>query len=151
LGKRGDGLLITGPAGTGKTHLAAAIVRMLMEQGHRAVFRRSAEFYAALRETYGGGITERSVVRPLLEAPHLVFDDLGAGSLSDHERRFTLEVLDRRMNALLPTVLTTNWLLPEIAERIDDRVASRLAGFLNFQLSGPDRRLTLERSSVQTI
>ena len=71
----------------------------------------------------------------------LVFDDLGAGSLSDCERRYTLELLDTRQNKLRPTVVTSNWDLQEIAERMDDRVASRLAGFAALELSGKDKRL----------
>ena len=71
----------------------------------------------------------------------LLLDDLGSGSLSDHERRNTLEILDQRLNRRLPTVVTTNLELDAIARLMDDRIASRLAGFSYFQLSGPDRRL----------
>lgn len=141
LASPGDGLFITGPVGTGKTHLAAAIVRCRLERGRRAVFYRTAEFFAAIRESYDRNTGERAVVDPLLTTPFLVLDDLGAGSLSDHERRFTLELLDRRGNAFLPTVCTSNWTLAEISQRMDDRIASRLAAFSSIELRGRDRRV----------
>jgi len=78
---------------------------------------------------------------PLEKARYLILDDLGAGSLSDCERRYTLELLDTRLNKMRPTVVTSNWSLQEIAERMDDRIASRLAGFAALELAGNDRRI----------
>lgn len=87
------------------------------------------------------------MLREYLRAPFLVLDDLGSGSLSDHERRNSLEILDQRLNHRLPTVVTTNLELEAIARLMDDRIASRLAAFTHVQLSGVDRRV---RSSNRT-
>jgi DNA replication protein DnaC len=138
--KPDDGLLLCGPAGTGKTHLAAAIVRARVEAGKPVAFRRAADLYQAIRDSYDQGFSEASVLSGYAEAPLLVLDDLGAGSLSDHERRFTLEVLDRRLNALRPTIVTTNWQLKDIRERMDERVASRLSSFTLLVFTGKDKR-----------
>jgi DNA replication protein DnaC len=146
-----DGMLISGSVGTGKTHLAAALLRYLIELRREAIFCRAAQFYSDLRETYRNNESEETIFAGL-GAPvrrsdekarhHFLFlDDLGAGSLSDHERRLTLELLDRRLNACKPTVVTTNWNLEQIAERMDDRIASRLALFYHVELTGQDRRL----------
>jgi DNA replication protein DnaC len=136
----GDGLLLQGSAGTGKTHLAAAIVRARIEAGRRATFQRSADLYAALRETYRGQGSEETIFREYVESSLVVLDDLGAGSLSDYERRATLEVLDRRLIHLRPTVVTTNLSLSELEARLDDRVASRLSSLTRLELTGRDRR-----------
>lgn len=136
-----DGLFITGTVGTGKTHLAAAIVRHLIEARTDVTFRRCARFYADVRETYRTNASEETVLEPLEQTRFLVLDDLGAGSLSDHERRFTLELLERRLNKNRPTVMTSNWSLEDIAQRMDDRIASRLSLFFHIELAGEDLRV----------
>jgi DNA replication protein DnaC len=141
LARKTDGLLITGPVGTGKTHLAAAIVRHLVRLGNDAIFRRCAKFYSDLRNAYQENASEESILVPIASAAFVVMDDLGAGSLSDHERRSTLELLDRRLNENLPTIVTTNWTLSKISECMDDRIASRLAGFSAIELTGTDLRI----------
>jgi hypothetical protein len=136
-----EGLLLTGAVGTGKTHLLAAIARTLLLTDQEAVFHRCAELYTALRACYGENCSEESVLRKYFAPRWLFLDDLGAGSLSDFERRNTLEILDQRSNRKLPTAVSTNWSLEEIAVRIDDRIASRLGALIGLELSGEDRRL----------
>jgi len=142
LSQMGDGLLLGGPVGTGKSWAAAAIARERLSKNQGATFKRCAELYAALRDGYRLDLSEGTVLHDYFASRLLILDDLGAGALTDHERRFSLEILDRRLNACVPTVVTTNWTLDEIAQRIDDRIASRLAQFTLIKLSGPDLRIS---------
>ncbi len=136
-----DGLFITGPVGTGKTHLAAAIVRILTESGETVRFCRTSDLYSEARASYQAEFpSEQEILRPYVETPVLVLDDLAGGSLSDHERRLTLDVLDRRWNQMQPTIVTSNWTLEEIGERMDVRISSRLRGCIAIVLGGCDRR-----------
>lgn len=142
LEKPTDGLFLAGGVGTGKTHLAAAIVRHEIERGKRQVyFRPASVLFQAIRDSYKDeGRTEASILADYTDARLLVLDDLGAGNLSDHERRYTLEVLDRRLNNMRPTIVTSNWTLKDIAEKLDERVASRLSGFKVIAFKGEDKR-----------
>ncbi len=140
LGNPGDGLLISGPVGTGKTYLAAAIVAAQLRARIDSHFFRCSELYSDLRESLRANASEEYVLRRYVEPRYVALDDLGAGGLTDHERRVTLEVLDRRINGGHPTIITTNWSLEQIAERMDERIASRLASFDQLALDGPDRR-----------
>lgn len=146
-----DGLFLTGGTGTGKTHLAAGIVRERIMQGKKAIFRRCADLYAVLREAYRTNASEESVLRDYLKAPLVVLDDLGSGSLSDHERRATLEVIDQRLNYLRPTIVTSNWDLERISIQLDDRIASRLCGFRLIELNGTDQRLSAGVESISGV
>src|SRR5713101_6680601 len=120
-----DGLFVTGPCGTGKTHLGAAIVRQFITKGANVKLVRCADFYRDVRQMFmaQSPVAESAVLSPLENARYLVLDDLGAGSLSDCERRYSLELVDVRLNRLRPTVVTSNWSLAEISERMDDRIA----------------------------
>lgn len=138
----GDGLFILGPAGRGKTYLAAAIIRTLLLIKHEAFFLRCPDFYADLRESYRSDQSERSIYAKYLKFRFVVLDDLGNGSLSDFQRYSTTEFLDQRINKKYPTVITSNWTLDQIAEKMDERIASRVASFHSIQLDGPDRRIS---------
>jgi len=134
-------LLLTGPTGTGKTHMAAAIVRLRLEAGRPVLFKRASDFYSAVCKSFNqANVSKEDVMREYGECPMLVLDDLGSGSLSDHERRCTLELLDMRSDDLRPTVVTTNWTIEQIGERMDERIASRLSEFMVIALVGGDRR-----------
>jgi DNA replication protein DnaC len=136
-----DGLRLCGSVGTGKTHCAAGIVRHIAEQEKPVKFRSFSQIYRDLRECYTLNRNEQDVLRELFKAPFLVLDDLGAGSLSDFERRSVTDILDERMGNLRPTVVTTNWSLKQIEEKMDDRIASRLASFTAIEFSGRDHRI----------
>lgn len=141
VGAPSEGLLITGPAGVGKTHLAAGLVRALIETGKRVVFKRASELYIEIRKSYDGtGLSEEAILANYCEAAMLVLDDLGAGSISDHERRIALEVIDRRGNYMRPTVITSNRTAAEIGELMDERIGSRLGAYQVIAITGRDRR-----------
>jgi DNA replication protein DnaC len=142
--KPGDGLLISGATGRGKTHLACAITRTLLLINREAYFKRCDKMYMTIRDGYRSDLREESILSEFIKGDYLVLDDLGAGGLSDHERRCTLSILDDRLELGRSTIITSNWELDQIAEKMDDRIASRLASFVHLNLQGRDRRIPKE-------
>jgi DNA replication protein DnaC len=136
-----DGLLIIGPCGSGKTYLAAAMVKERIEASLEAGFVRCQDFYGEIREGYRKNASEKHLIESYVKVPLLVLDDLATGSMSEFERRYALELIDKRLNALRPTVITTNWSLERISEQFDDRVASRLSSFIRILPGRRDRRI----------
>ncbi len=138
----GHGLLLTGETGVGKTYLAAALARSFIMARQVVKFFSCAEFYLDLRTAMGSG--QEATQLEYYSVPNFaVFDDVGAGGLSDFERRSLLLILDRRLRSKKPTIVTTNWSLAKIAEMMDDRIADRLSLFHQIEMHGKSRRVRL--------
>jgi hypothetical protein len=135
------GLLISGPTGVGKTYLAAAITRALIEAQQPVIFREVSRIYSELRECMKRDeSSEENVFASYVSVRWLVLDDFGSGALTDFERRYALDLLNQRAFARLRTIVTTNLELVTIGEMLDERIASRLSGFDQIGTCGKDRR-----------
>lgn len=135
-GPAGRNVLIAGPVGTGKTHLAVGLARLLHTRGWAFEFCPVQEMLDQLRPGGPPGALERFCAIPLL-----VIDDLGAERPTDWTaERFGL-VVNRRWLDELPTVYTSNLQPTELREHIGERTYSRITGgSINFTLKGDDRR-----------
>jgi len=134
-----QGLVIFGKAGRGKTYLAAAAARSLILIHCEALFRRAFQFFSEVRHALSAG-EEEAVFAKYVSAPYLFIDDFDAANCSDFERRFLLELIDRRIDHLRSTCITTNSTLAQVGKSLDERIASRLAEFRWIHLEGPDHR-----------
>ena len=78
------GLLLMGPCGVGKTHMAVAALRKLMVRGHEARFYDYRELLKDLQASYDPDhpISEMGVLAPVLRAEVLLIDDIGASKTS---------------------------------------------------------------------
>ncbi len=105
------GLLLMGPSGVGKTHLAVAALKELLRRGHAGLFCDYRELLKEIQGSYNAEsqTTEMSILEPVRSAEVLVLDDLGATKPSDWVRDIVGLVLNARYNERRVTIITTNY------------------------------------------
>ncbi|MBW1928895.1 MAG: ATP-binding protein [Deltaproteobacteria bacterium] len=137
-------LFIYGNYGVGKTHMAVAITRELLLQGRQVAFTSVPRLLFEIRKSFRAGseVTEEYYISRYTSYEYLVLDDFGVEKTTEWARQTLDYIIYERDNNLKPMVITSNLSLDEIAEKIDGRISSRLAGMGKvIQLKGSDYRL----------
>jgi len=106
------GLLLMGPCGTGKTHLAVAALKHLVLRGHDGLLYDYRELLKEIQASYNpeNQSTEMGVLEPVLTTELLLLDDLGASKPSAWALETVGHILTTRYNEQRVTLLTTNYL-----------------------------------------
>ncbi len=117
-------ITLMGPTGTGKTHLAAAIVLERLARGDGVFFAVVPDLLDYLRRTYSPDNPETydEVLDALRGVDLLLLDDLGAHSTTPWAREKLYQLFSYRYLQSLPTIITTN----VAPDDLDPRLASRL-------------------------
>ncbi|MFN2494065.1 MAG: ATP-binding protein [Pyrinomonadaceae bacterium] len=108
-----SGLLFMGPVGVGKTHLAIAILKELIEKkGVKCLFYESGSLLKTIQDSYNpvSQTSQMRVLAPVYEAEVLVLDELGATPPTDWVNDTIYQIINKRYNDQKLTVLTTNFL-----------------------------------------
>ena len=145
------GLMLIGPPGIGKTHIAVAVLRTVMSRiPIRGLYRDTRALLREIRSTYNPSLNsaEMDVLRPVMDAELLVLDDLGAERLTDWVEETMSLIVNTRYNERRVTIFTSNHEdIPDETDmnslyvRVGFRPHSRVTEMCEFlEWEGPDYR-----------
>ena len=141
----GKGLYFCGGVGTGKTHLAVAVMNELIRKKRTpSLFVTVPELLDNLRETYNKpGRNLDEWMDAVQNAEFLVLDDLGSEPTTEWVRERIFVIVNHRYREALPTVFTSNIGPKDLAEQLGERTASRIIAMCAWiALEGDDYRET---------
>lgn len=119
-------LLLVGPNGCGKTHLAAAIANYCLSLEKEILFITAPDLLDHLRATFAptSPVAYDKLFWHVREAETLVIDDLGSEQSSSWAEEKLFQLFNHRYNWRLPTVITAN---ANGLKDVDVRISSRLS------------------------
>lgn len=145
--KNSGNLLFNGGTGLGKTLLSACIACQVTEKGYSVAYESAPHLFAKLEKNrFRPDEESAEAVAKLENSDLLIIDDLGTELPGQFVVASLYALVNDRLLASKPTVISTNLNISEIRERYSPQIASRLQG--NYQLLpfvGQDIRILKKR------
>lgn len=125
--RKGDWLVFSGKPGTGKSHLAIAILQAIMP-GQVGRYMTCMELIQTIRATWrkDSEDSENELLDAMTNIPLLVLDEIGVQYGTESEQHHLFDVLDRRYREMRPTILLTNQNKEGFRQFVGDRVYDRM-------------------------
>jgi DNA replication protein DnaC len=141
--EEGRGLYFCGDVGTGKTHLAVAVMNELMTRKRvPSLFVTVPELLDNMRGAYNDpGRDIDDWMDSVKNADLLLLDDLGAERANEWVRERIFVIVNHRYREELPTIFTSNTGPKDLAAQLGERTASRIIAMCDWiSLEGEDYR-----------
>jgi DNA replication protein DnaC len=105
-----QGLLLIGEVGCGKTHLAVAALRQIIDKGFEGLFYNYQNLLNSIKAGYdpSSNSSNREAYRSALDAEVLLLDDLGAHRATDWVEDTVNSIITYRCDNRKPLLATTN-------------------------------------------
>ena len=139
-----ESLMLFGNAGLGKTHAALAIAGIVLAKDMDVIYVSSPDFFAKLEALHFGSDPsgeEETLLQTAAGADLLIIDDLGTEFNSGFFLSTLYSLLNNRLGAHLPTIVTTNITDGALLEKLyTEKISSRLSSFVPCLFVGKDIR-----------
>ena len=143
-------LLFVGGTGLGKTFLSACIARTVADRGYSVCYETASHLFSKLeRAKFNGDEDARKETEKYTACDLLIIDDLGTEMPGQFVTAALYSLLNDRLLAGKPMVISTNLNVDEAGRRYSPQVASRLHGsFSRLTFVGEDIRVMKNRGMV---
>lgn len=138
-----NNLLLSGNAGLGKTHAALAIAGVVLEKGYDVIYISCADFFSKIDSArYDNSSDAEILLQTAIAADLLIIDDLGTESITSLFITTFYSLLNNRLGAKRPTIITTNITNNDLfSKRYTEKISSRLSAFSPCVFLGKDIRI----------
>lgn len=142
---QGKGLYLEGPCGTGKTHLAIAIALAIINTGVPVICKTSIDILGDIKRCYerNSEVTEEEVLEAYKTVDLLIIDDLGKEQVTEWSVPVLYSILNERYEALLPTIITTNYNTTALAEKLSAKGDAETATAIISRFVESSKRVTM--------
>ena len=140
-------LLFSGDTGLGKTFLSACIARTVADSGYSVMYESAGHLFANLeRAKFANDETARKEADKYTACDLLIVDDLGTEMPGTYVTSALYTLINDRMLAGKPTIISTNLNTEDFAHRYSPQIASRLrGGYTRIPFVGEDIRIVKAR------
>ena len=140
-------LLFSGDTGLGKTFLSACIARTVADSGYSVVYESAGHLFANLeRAKFANDENARREAEKYNACDLLIVDDLGTEMPGNFVTSALYTLINDRMLAGKPTIISTNLNTEDFAHRYSPQIASRLrGGYTRIPFVGDDIRIVKQR------
>lgn len=144
-----EGMMITGPVGTGKTGLMVGVLDAARLACVQPLFVREVDIVRAVRATYDGEGSETRVIERFEKAPLLGIDDVGKAYVPQKQNgqdglqwltSILYTIIDERLIRGRPTLITTNLDDAVLLRRLGDALMDRIDTYWRVEFAGDSRR-----------
>ena len=122
-------LFLNGNPGLGKTFLSACIARTVADNGYSVVYETAVHLFSCLEASkFSGDPEAKRRGERYTACDLLIVDDLGSEMVTPFVQSALYTVINDRLLAAMPTVISSNLQPKELSSRYSPAIASRLQG-----------------------